>query len=172
MNAAFGSTKRAMSHGQAMRWCDEARDEPRTGDAVDFRPLARDPARRAVARLVVERSLGFLPAGESAFEIARRDARLLQRGGGPLADFVPVNAVDDDRAGSRQRLRPGARLVGLAAQRSGKHRLGFEKCRPAAYVDDDGWVGAGDLAAQVRWGNRGGFHALSSSLILELKRPG
>src|SRR5213078_4386902 len=80
---------------------DKPRNEPGARDAVDLRPLARDPARARVLRLVIERTTGRLPALlQPSFEEARVDARASESRRGLLAHFVTMDAIDDDAGGT------------------------------------------------------------------------
>ena len=45
-------------------------------------------------------------------------------------------------------------LFGVAPQRPGNRRFGFQKCRPAANVDHDGRIPSGELRAKLGNGNR------------------
>src|SRR5207237_10507789 len=95
---------------------DEPRDEPRAGNAIDLRTLARHPAGTRVERLVVELSAGALPRLESAFEIARGDAGLFERGGDTLAHLMATHAIHDHAARARHGTRPCLHFPGDPAQ--------------------------------------------------------
>ena len=80
-------------HVQELRvLVDEARDQPRAGNAVYFGALARDPARARSRRFAVGAAAGRLPLGQAAFEIGRLAPLLIQRFCDALADLVPVRA--------------------------------------------------------------------------------
>src|SRR5438445_744321 len=81
----------------------EARDEPGAGDAVDFRPLTRHPARVRARRLRVERAARGLPTlFNAALQVLRGEAAPGERSCDALADLVPAHAVRDDAACARQ----------------------------------------------------------------------
>jgi hypothetical protein len=80
---------------------DEAADQPRAGDAIDFRPRARHPdrapltvGRRYPAR-GQERQRGLCPALEAVFEHVGRDAGVTQPGGGSLTGGCATAANHD-----------------------------------------------------------------------------
>src|SRR5258706_12747471 len=121
---------------------DEARDEPRAGDAIDLRPLARDPARVGVLRLAVQRPLLSLPALlDAALEVARLDSALAQRPRDALADFMAVHAVHARGAGARERFGPCRYALRLATQRPADHFGGRPERGRAPDVDHEGRVG-------------------------------
>src|SRR5512145_2988685 len=68
----------------------EAADQPWAGDAVDLRPLARDPARRGVTRLPEKRAADFAPGFDAACQVTGAE-----RFGDALAYLVAVHAVHD-----------------------------------------------------------------------------
>src|SRR5215831_10091036 len=85
---------------------DEAPDQPRTGDAVDFRALARDPLARRRAYGSVRWQTLCSPAGDAILEIRCVDARRAESRCHALADLVSVNAVHDHLAAARQLFSP------------------------------------------------------------------
>src|SRR6266513_1359787 len=86
---------------------DEAREQPRAGDAVDLGPLARHPARVRAGRLAVEGAARGLPAFlDSAFQDLRGDAVLGERLCDALTYFIPAHAARDHAARPRQLARP------------------------------------------------------------------
>ena len=78
----------------------EAAHQPRAGDAVDLRPLARHPARcGALAGLREEFAAFLAPVFDAALEVLRA-----QRLRGVLAHLVAVHAVHDHARALRQGL--------------------------------------------------------------------
>ena len=55
-------------------WIDESLNEPRAGDAIDLRPLARHPFVCAGAEFAAGGQAALLPAGDAAFEVGSGDA--------------------------------------------------------------------------------------------------
>src|SRR5262245_39527596 len=80
---------------------DEAPDQPRTGDAVDFRALACDPLAGGRAYGSVRWQTLCNPAGDAILEIGCIGAPRAEGRCHALADLVPVNAVHDHLATAR-----------------------------------------------------------------------
>jgi len=76
---------------------DKPADQPGTGDAVDLRPLARDPALWTRRSFFAARQVEFGPTRNPAFEIPGVNIASAESRGDPLTDLMPVHAVDDDR---------------------------------------------------------------------------
>ena len=90
---------------------DEAPDQPRTGDAVDLRTLARDPFARRRADRAAGRQPVCDPAGDAILQIDRVEPGRAQRGSHASADLMAMNAVHDDLARAGQGLPPLVDLV-------------------------------------------------------------
>src|SRR6185503_9401611 len=81
---------------------DKALDQPRTGDAIDLRPRARDPNRsafrvafRKLCR-VDQRMAARRPRLEAAFEVLGGDAFVAKPGGDAFAELGAALATDND----------------------------------------------------------------------------
>ena len=144
----------------------ETGDQPGTGDPVDLRTLTGDPARGAIGRLMVDLSLPGLPCLDATFEIPSGDAAFTERGGHALADLATMGAIDHDAARAGQRFCPRARLLRIAAQRSGDHLARADECRLPAHVDDDRRTAAGELGAKLGNGNCRSLHASTLSFMV------
>src|SRR5205085_3420885 len=131
---------------------DKAADQPRTGDAVDFRALASDPARRALGELMAPWQFGFRPGCNAPFEIARRRTDLVQDCGGALTDLLAVRAIGDDRRSGPDLTAPWLYLFGQAADCAGNYPfVGFE-VRASADIDQQRSGGSAEAAIQIGCG--------------------
>ena len=112
---------------------DEAAHQPWAGDAVDLRPLARDPARRGVFRFCRELAAFLAPMLDAALEILSRRA--------PCAAFWltswPCTQYTTTLRSARQGLRPIRDFCGVASQGAADQIAGFEKTLVAPHVDDE-----------------------------------
>src|SRR5262249_43759147 len=131
----------------------EAPDQPWTGDAVDFRTLARDPARRLLRKLAAQRQFGFTPCGNAAFEIPYRRTDLAQNGGGSLTDLVAMHAINYDRGFGRDLAAPALDLFGWPADRPGDHPFAGLESRVSAHIDQQRRGGSAKLAIKLFAGN-------------------
>ena len=103
---------------------EEAADQPRTGDPIDFRTTARDPKARPMRRDTVERRLcderqpGRSPAFIAAFQHLRVHAVGAQLRRRPSGSVVACLAGDHDGAGAVELCGPLARPGGVAPSRA------------------------------------------------------
>src|ERR1044072_7684955 len=139
---------------------DETADQPWTGDTIDLRSRPRHPARRLAAvvhrALAEARKAGGKPAFYSVDQIARIEATIAQRCRGVLADFMAVDAGDDNRPGRAEFAMPYVEGVGATPNATANQaRRGLEG-RLAAYVDDQRTGGGTQRCDELSGGNGGG----------------
>src|SRR5262249_50698980 len=115
---------------------DEAPDQPRTGDAVDFRALARDPLAGGRAYGSVRWQTLCNPAADAILEIRCVDARRAESRCHALADLASVNAVDDHLAAARQLFSPLLHLARVTMVGRDDEPARGGKIGEAANVDD------------------------------------
>src|SRR6516225_8739223 len=75
---------------------DEAANEPRTGDAIDLRPLACDPFVGRHADFLTRWQILRSPSSDAAGQISGVDTSLLQLDCRRLTDLGTVSAIEDD----------------------------------------------------------------------------
>src|SRR5262249_52821926 len=136
---------------------DEARDQPRAGDAVDLWALARHPLVVPGSQLLARRQGVLGPARDAAVEMDGVDARGTQRRRGSLTDLVSVHAVGHDRAAGRQILRPAADLLGRAMDRAGDHLVVGAECIRTPDVDHQRGRRGAETLMKIVWRNRAGL---------------
>src|SRR5262249_14394147 len=85
---------------------DKGADQPGASDAVDLRPLSRDPAALARRQLLAQWQPEFGPSGDAAFEIADINSGAAQRDRGLLANLMAVYAIHDHRSVGAQLVAP------------------------------------------------------------------
>ena len=138
---------------------DEAADQPRAGDAVDLRPRARHPGRRAGAvigrGLAQMRIAGLDPALDAAGEIARIEPGGAQFRRGGLAHFVAVHAGDDDGPLGGHLARPARHLLGRPIEAAADQMLRCGKGGLAPDVYNQGMAGGAEGTGQFCGGNGG-----------------
>jgi hypothetical protein len=127
---------------------NEPPDQPRAGDAIDLRALARHPARRLRAHLAAQRQLPLGPFGDTAFEIAGINADLAQACRGVAADLQAVRAVDHDGVAALELRSPFRGHVRCPPDRPGNHPVVGIESRCAAHIDNDWRRGRATSAVQ------------------------
>ena len=128
---------------------NEAGNQPRAGDTVDLRTLARDPARCGVGGFADDFAARLLPAFFNAVgEVACGNSGVAQFLRDALADFMSVHAIHDHRARVRQLFCPAIDVGRIAPQRARDHFGRCVKGGSLAYVDDQRRVLAGPLGLQ------------------------
>src|SRR5581483_6901821 len=132
--------------------------QPRAGEPIDLRTLARDPARSAghveFAAQAHRRMTGVDPARDAAFDISGLVAEGGERLRGGLARLPSVLAVKRDRPRARQAFRPLRDLVRMTAPRAGQY-TGLRAIRfVLTYIDDRRRHRQTELRIQRVSGNR------------------
>src|SRR5712671_892691 len=87
---------------------DEPGNQPRTGNAIDFRMLAGDPVSLARIESFAGRQFLLGPGGDTSFQVGGFDARCTKRCRHALADLAAVAAIRHHRTARRQFIQPAA----------------------------------------------------------------
>ena len=138
---------------------DEAADEPRTGDAVDLRVLAGYPLVLGCIALAPCRQVSLFPVGDTAFEIVRLDAGVLQSFGDALADLVAVDAIDDHVTVFRQSGAPVRQRFRWPMDGTDDHGLVGAECFGATNVHEHRRRCRAQPCIEFLRGNRRPVHA-------------
>src|SRR5262249_43236282 len=133
---------------------DETADQPGAGNAVDLGMLARDPAGVDSASLLAGRKKTILPTRDSAFQVGGFDPAFAQVADHPLANFVTVTAVGNDRTIDRQFRDPPINRLWRTMDRPDDHFvIGTEGIR-LANVDHQRRMGRPEAQIKVCRGYR------------------
>ena len=133
---------------------DKPPDQPGTGDPVYLRPLAGDPSVRSRGALAAKREPEFAPTRDAMFEITGAAPGRAERRRRILADFLSVNAIDDDRTPRGQLAAPMIDRLGKPPDRADNHCIvGIESRAPANVDDDRSQLGA-EPDIKSLWRNR------------------
>ena len=133
-----GSDHLARRHVDELRLrIDESRDQPRTRDAIDLRPLARHPFAGRRSDLSVRGKTCVHPGRDAAGKRTRVEAGGTQRGDHALADVVAMFAISDHGTAGRQRASPPLDLIGGLVDGPDDQPIRARKGRRVAHIHDD-----------------------------------